>query len=214
MGVKIERQHDDEPVHITRRQQALSRREQIVEAAVRLFAQHGFDGTSTRRIAQEVDITEGLIFHYFPTKADLLTAVLETRHSFLGALRTTLAHEHDQSATVVLPRIAQEWLLTLRREATFTSVLLGTAQTNPQVGAVLQTMIEQGTTSLATYLRGRIEAGELRPDLPLTTSASLFFSSLIIFFVTHRTLDDTAWEERATTFIHEMLSVWFVGACL
>ena len=58
-----------------------------------------------------------------------ITTVLETRHSFLGALRTTLAHEHGQpAAALVLPRIASQWLLTLRREAAFTSVLLGTAQ--------------------------------------------------------------------------------------
>ena len=87
--------HFEGSARMKRRQKALARREQIVEAAVRLFAQHGFDGTSTRQIAQEVNITEGLIFHYFPTKADLLASVLETRHSFLGALRTTLEHEHD-----------------------------------------------------------------------------------------------------------------------
>jgi AcrR family transcriptional regulator len=195
-----------------RRQQALARREQIVEAAVRLFAQHGFDGTSTRQIAQEVNITEGLIFHYFPTKAELLAAVLETRHSFLGALRTTLEQEHEQPAALLLPQIAQEWLLTLRREAAFTSVLLGTAQTNMQVGALLQTLIQQGIAHLATYFSGRVQAGELRSDLPLETSAHVFFSSLIIFFVAYRTLDERAWEARATTFIQEMLSVWFMDA--
>ena len=66
-------------VRLTRQHQAQARREQILEAAVRLFAQYGYDGTSTRQIAQEVHITEGLIFHYFPTKADLLAAVLATR---------------------------------------------------------------------------------------------------------------------------------------
>src|SRR5262245_3168783 len=61
-----------------RQQQAAARRAQIVETALRLFARQGFDGTSTRQIAQEAGIAEGLIFHYFPTKAQLLTAVLET----------------------------------------------------------------------------------------------------------------------------------------
>lgn len=195
-----------------RQQQALTRREQIVEVSVRLFAQHGYDGTSTRQIAQEVGITEGLIFHYFPTKADLLTAVLETHHSFLGELCATLMQNHDQPATLVLPQIATEWLKLLRREAAFTSVLLGTAQTNPQVGAILQTLIRQGITCLVTYLSGRIQAGELRPDLPLETSAHMFFSSLIIFFVAHHhSLSDKEWEAYATTFVQEILSIWFTG---
>jgi len=197
---------------LTRRYQAEARREQIIEAAVRLFAQHGFDGTSTRQIAQAIHVTEGLIFHYFPTKTDLLAAVLETHHVFLGALQSTLTNQRDQPAALLLPQIAWEWLLTLRREAAITSVLLGTAQTNQQVNACLQNMIQQGITLMATYMRGRVEAGELRADLPLETSARLFFSSLIIFYVSYRTLDDGDFKARATTFIAELLSIWFTGA--
>jgi hypothetical protein len=88
----------------------------------------------------------------------------------------------------------------------------GTAQTNPQVGEILQTLIQQGITYLAAYLRGRVQAGELRSDLPIETSAHLFFSSLIIFFVAYRSLSDTAWDAGAATFVQEMLSVWFTGA--
>ncbi len=77
-------------VTTSRQKQALIRKEQIIEAAITLFAQQGFDGTSTRQIAGSIGITEGLIFHYFPTKADLLNAVLETRHGFIGELRQFL----------------------------------------------------------------------------------------------------------------------------
>jgi AcrR family transcriptional regulator len=198
-------------VRLTRKLQAQARRAQILEAAVRLFAQYGYDGTSTRQIAQAVHITEGLIFHYFPTKADLLAAILETHHVFLGALRSTLSSEYDQPAALLLPQIAREWLLTLRHEEAFTSVLLATAQTNPQVGAMLQQVIQQGIGLIATYLKERVQAGELRADLPLETSAHLFFSSLLVFFLNYRTLDDTAWETRATTFIGELLSIWLTG---
>ncbi len=198
-------------VRLRRKLQAQARREQILEAAVRLFAHYGYDGTSTRQIAQEVHVTEGLLFHYFPTKADLLAAVLETHHVFLGAFRTTLTNAHDQPVALLLPQIAREWLLTLRREAAFTSVLLATAQTNPHVGAMLQQIIQQGIALMADYLSGRVQAGELRADLPLETSARLFFSSLIVFFLSYRDLDDAAWEGRANTFIQELLSIWLTG---
>src|SRR5689334_11362848 len=74
-----------------RQEQAILRRAQILETALGLFARQGFDGTSTKQIAQSAGIAEGLIFHYFPTKAQLLTAVLETHHSFAGELRALLA---------------------------------------------------------------------------------------------------------------------------
>ncbi len=195
-----------------RQQQALARREQIIEAAVRLFAQYGFDGTSTRQIAREVSITEGLIFHYFPTKADLLTAVLETPHSFLGELSNILMQDREQPASLVLSRIANEWLRTLRREAAFTTFLLGTAQTNAQVGGILQALIQQGMSSLVMYLKGRVQQGELRLDLPLETCAHMFFSSLIIFFMTCRSLPDAEWEVRAATFTQELVLAWLTGA--
>jgi hypothetical protein len=110
-----------------------------------------------------------------------------------------------------LPQIAREWLLTLRREEAFTSVLLATAQTNPQVGVMLQQVIQQGIGLIAAYLKERVQAGELRADLPLETSAHLFFSSLLVFFLNNRTLDDTAWEARTTAFIQELLSIWLTG---
>ena len=145
------------------------------------------------------------------TKADLLAAILETHHVFLGSLRSTLTAEYDQPVALLLPQIAREWLLTLRREEAFTSVLLATAQTNPQVGAMLEHVIQQGIALMAAYLSGRVHAGELRADLPLETSARLFFSALIVFFLSYRDLDDAAWEARANTFIQELLSIWLTG---
>jgi len=73
-----------------RKRRAAARREQILTTALKLFAVQGFDGTSTRQIAKEAGIAEGLIFHYFPTKASLLAALLDNRRSFRSELRTIL----------------------------------------------------------------------------------------------------------------------------
>ena len=53
-------------------------RRRIAEAAMRLFAQHGFDRTSTAIIAKEAGVSQGIIFHYFESKRKLFwTVVLE-----------------------------------------------------------------------------------------------------------------------------------------
>ena len=205
-------EHSSMRVTTSRQKQALIRREQIIEAAITLFAQRGFDGTSTRQIAGSIGITEGLIFHYFPTKADLLNAVLETRHGFIGELRQFLEQAEQHSVREVLPEIAGRWLQLLRNEAAITSVLLGTAQTNPQVHLALQGIIQEGIERLSNYLRSRIQTGELRTDLPVETSAYMFFASLMFFFLTHRTLSDSAWEQQASAFIRELYHVWLNGA--
>ncbi|WP_417563851.1 TetR/AcrR family transcriptional regulator [Microbacterium sp.] len=54
-------------------------RARILDAAEALFAQHGFDGTSTARIAHTAGVPKGLLFYYFPTKPDLLGALIEER---------------------------------------------------------------------------------------------------------------------------------------
>jgi AcrR family transcriptional regulator len=54
-------------------------RARILDAAERLFAERGFDGTPTSAIATEAAVPKGLLFYYFPTKKSLLAALLDER---------------------------------------------------------------------------------------------------------------------------------------
>src|SRR5215216_1158905 len=199
-----------------RQRMAAARREQILETALGLFAAQGFDATSTRQIAKEVGIAEGLIFHYFPTKASLLTAILEDRlegrRAFRTRLRPLLEGASGGSAPEVLGAVASGWLATLRRDEEFIVVLFATAQTNPEVRAAWQEMIREGTELLTGYLTSRVNAGELRKGLPLETAGMMFVSSLMIFFLTRRYLPETEWRVQSAAYPRELISVWLEGA--
>jgi AcrR family transcriptional regulator len=54
------------------------RKAQIVEVAKHLFAQQGFEGTSTRDIARAAGISETMIFKHFPSKKLLYQAILDS----------------------------------------------------------------------------------------------------------------------------------------
>lgn len=54
-----------------------ARREQIVEAATRVFAEKGFSRATTREVAREAGVSEGTIYNYFEDKDALLMAILE-----------------------------------------------------------------------------------------------------------------------------------------
>lgn len=200
-----------EPQLTARERQALARREHILETALRLFARHGFDGTSTKQIAQAAGIAEGLIFHYFPSKDELLNAVLETQHSFIGELRSLLDDAEHKPVAEVLQELATGWLDTLRREREITLVMFSTAQTNPKVGAALRALIAEGISRLSTYLRARVKTGELRNNLPIESSAQMFFSALMIFFIVNHNQPTTDWDARSAAFVRDMLSVWLDG---
>src|SRR5260370_17586415 len=55
------------------------RRDQIIDAAMRVFAQKGFIKATNKDIAREAGITPGLIYYYFESKEALLKAIIETR---------------------------------------------------------------------------------------------------------------------------------------
>ena len=54
-------------------------RVRILDAAELLFAQRGFDATPTSSIAKLAAVPKGLLFYYFPTKSDLLCALVAER---------------------------------------------------------------------------------------------------------------------------------------
>jgi AcrR family transcriptional regulator len=53
-----------------------SRRRQILDAAKGCFAERGFEGTTTKRLAAAAGISEGLLFRHFPTKSSLYAETL------------------------------------------------------------------------------------------------------------------------------------------
>src|SRR5207249_2537150 len=55
------------------------RQASIIAAAASLFAQKGFNGTTTREIARTAGISEALLFRYFPTKRALYAAIIAAR---------------------------------------------------------------------------------------------------------------------------------------
>jgi AcrR family transcriptional regulator len=60
-----------------------STRERLVEAAMRLFTYQGYARTGLSEIAREASALPGSLYHFFPTKEDLLAAVLEARKKMM-----------------------------------------------------------------------------------------------------------------------------------
>ncbi len=56
----------------------MTKKEQLLRIAEKLFAEEGYAGTSTAKIAREAGVSEGLIFRHFGSKEGLLDAVIES----------------------------------------------------------------------------------------------------------------------------------------
>ena len=65
------------PTHKTR-EGILNKKQNIIQAATHLFAEQGFEGTTTLQIANEAGVTEPLIYYHFKGKDELFSHILET----------------------------------------------------------------------------------------------------------------------------------------
>lgn len=74
---------------------------QILEVAEKLFAEHGFDGTSVRQIAQGAEINIAMISYYFGSKEKLLEALFNFRmEDFRMELETLISKKTNHLETL------------------------------------------------------------------------------------------------------------------
>ena len=52
-------------------------RERILDVASELFVEQGYDGTSLREIAERLGFTKAALYYHFPSKDEILRALLE-----------------------------------------------------------------------------------------------------------------------------------------
>ena len=166
-----------------RQEQAQRRREQLIEAALAVFAHKGVDGASVKDIARAAAVTPGLLYHYFDCKEDLVAAVLEER-GFTPQLHTLLSEQADQPAAVVLPRLMRAFDETLAANADLVSLFFSASHAD----AALRDFVATGQDLLQSYLKSRAKAGELQAGL-IGAAASTLFAAVAIGHKTGRRLN-------------------------
>src|SRR5688572_17744643 len=100
-----------------------ARRDQILDAARRVFMRSNPLAASTSAIAREAGVTRGLVHHYFGTKRDLYLAVVADLAATLPALvRTDVA---DLPVEDMVDANVTSWLDSIERDRDLWLALLG-----------------------------------------------------------------------------------------
>src|SRR6202521_5985536 len=103
--------------------------QQIIEAAVRVFARRGYYNSRVSDIAREAGIAAGTIYLYFKTKDDILVTLFRDKMAeFVGTLRKAIAGEADAASKI-------------RRLVSLHFTIL---EENPDLAEVVQVELRQG----------------------------------------------------------------------
>jgi AcrR family transcriptional regulator len=148
---------------------ARDRRQQILEVASGIFARKGYDGATTREIADEAGVNEALLFRHFPTKENLYWTMIEDLCLVSGRrerMEKTLAA--GGSDFDVFRAIARDVLARSPRDRELTRLLWFTALENHELSTrFFNTFIAGYFEALAGYIRTRIRQGAFRKIDPL-----------------------------------------------
>lgn len=166
------------------------RREQIIEAALRVFARKGFNGSTNKDIAKEAGITPGLIYHYFESKEELLKAAIEA-HTPVGLIHSLPEQILDQAPEIFLHFVAQK-LLEIAESEPFVRLLrvfLPEVIYNPGIITFNLGAIQEVSEFLVRYLETKMESGELRRS-DAALSVAIFTGSLFALVIRRQILRD------------------------
>jgi AcrR family transcriptional regulator len=138
------------------------RREQIMEAALRVFANKGFTGASNKDIAREAGITPGLIYHYFESKEALLKAIFDDRSP------QRIVRSNPEQILGLPPkqflRLVVRQMLTVVEDEKYMELLrvyLPEAIYHPESVPIGTASFDEGTHFVEGYLAAKMESGEL-----------------------------------------------------
>lgn len=141
-----------------------ARRMQIIDAALTRFAADGYEATTTAAICAEAGIGSGTLFHYFPTKADVLLGILE-----LGTAET-VEWFADQSGREDAVGVLLDWIdqtiedFSDRRIAGFVRAV-GAVMSHPEFAAALAADDQTTRIGLLGWVELAQHRGSIRTDL-------------------------------------------------
>jgi TetR/AcrR family transcriptional regulator len=155
----------------------------ILDAAVRLFSIHGYDGVSMRRIAEAAGVSKANIYHHFSSKEALYFAILRHSASELTALIENLA-EGQGSFSARLQGFTAAHVEHLFAHSARVRLVLREAFSGDEEKsrAVVEQMLNGVVNRMIAIFEAGQQAGLLRADLDPALCATLLMGADLFYF--------------------------------
>ncbi len=200
----------------------VDRRQQILEAALDVFAEWGFEGATTKEIATRADVTHGLIYFYFSSKEELFAAVCARQAEFVSKqLGRAIERDADEAPDILLRCAITHFVeaIAAPRTISLLRIMMRTNVHDKPCGVAgeagrkrMRAFGLQIGEALGQYLDAQMEQGTLRAvDTKLTAQ---LMASAIVQLVICRALNDESLERYSLQQLADSISDVFLHGLL
>jgi len=172
----------------TRQRRKEARPQELLDAALELFVEKGFAATRSEEVAARAGVAKGTLYLYFPSKEDLLKAVVRENLSALIAEGATIAGTFEGSTHELLVLLMQTWWERVGNtpaSGIFKIIITEMGNFPDFARFYVQEVIEPSHDLFTGVLQRGIDSGELRPVNVFEAVHVLIFPMLMLCLHKH-----------------------------
>jgi AcrR family transcriptional regulator len=161
-------------------------RNRILQAAQRLFAGQGFDGTTTRDLAQAAGVAEGTLFRHFPNKKAILVEVATA--GWVDILTDLLTELSEMGSYKAVAQVMRRRMFNFKKNSELMRVCFMEAQFHPDLRDRIQKEVIDKMTDVAeAFFQSAMDKGIYRKtDAKLV--AKVFLGMFAVAGFSHETI--------------------------
>ncbi|HEM3663045.1 TPA: TetR/AcrR family transcriptional regulator [Streptococcus suis] len=170
-------------------------------AAMTLFAQQGFHGTSTMQVAEVAKVSQATVFKYFKTKEDLLLGVLQPMAELLSTPFINTMTQFDNKEDIVHFFIHDRFAF-IKANRSLAKIILQELLTNPETRKIISKQISRLAPSIDLIENRLCQGNHLKKSEVIRTAIAPFFTYLMQMIIFETTSTD---EKRDLELIEQQI---------
>ena len=170
--------HGRASARIPKQQRSRETQHAILEAALAVFAERGYEGASMRRIGQRAGVGQPLVVYHFPTKEALWIATVKAAlGKFLERIAPLLDALDGLDPTTTVRFIFKQFVHFCAATPELLPLMI---EANRRGGPVLTQVIDDQLRITFESLRRLIEAGQTAGNIPSGDPALIYYSMVAV----------------------------------
>ncbi len=170
----------------SRQKTELNTRDKILQAAQKLFARNGYDGTTTKELAEKAGIAEGTLFRHFTNKKAILVEV--ATKGWIEILTDLLTELSEMASYDAISQVMYKRMLRLGDNYDMMRVCFMEVQLHQDLRDRIQSEVVEKMTDVAeAFFQTAMERGVYRKMNPRVI-AQVFLGMFVVAGFSHETI--------------------------